>query len=118
LNGRHDFRGFAHLPAPRASRQAGLPARDARSKRRNTTRLLSRVALRRLGQEVRLDVEGNGFLHTMVRSIAGTLIDVGRGRLPPGTAARLLRDKDRRLAGATAPAKGLTLVSVTYRSKQ
>ena len=50
----------------------------------------------------------------MVRSITGTLLDVGRGRLPPGTVRRLLRTKQRRLAGTTAPARGLTLISVHY----
>ena len=72
------------------------------------------VSLTRFGQEIRLDITGNGFLHTMVRSVAGTLIDVGRGRLPPGTVRRMLRSGDRRLAGTTAPGKGLTLVAVDY----
>ena len=107
LTGRHDFRAFAHLSAaPR--RLSG----------RSTIRTVSRVDLRRRGQELHLELEGNGFLHTMARSIAGTLIDVGRGRLPPGTVARLLRTRARRLAGTTAPAKGLTLVSVTFKKCQ
>jgi tRNA pseudouridine38-40 synthase len=100
LRGRHDFRGFA--------RRAGQG-------RATTHRTLASIALRRRGHELRLEVEGDGFLHTMVRSIAGTLIDVGRGRLPAGTVRRLLRTGERALAGTTAPAKGLTLVSVTHR---
>ena len=75
---------------------------------------MSFVRLIRRGSELQLEIEGNGFLHTMVRSIAGTLLDIGRGRLPPGTVRRLLRAPDRRLAGTTAPACGLTLVSVEY----
>ena len=97
LRGRHDFRAFA---------RAG-PVKDTR-------RAIRSIAVRRLGEEIRLDIEGDGFLHTMVRSIMGTLLDVGRGRLPPGTVRRMLRTGDRRLAGTTAPAKGLTLVSVNY----
>jgi tRNA pseudouridine38-40 synthase len=98
LRGRHDFRAFAR----------------ASSWRRTGSRTVTAVALRRKGPELHLEVEGNGFLHTMVRSIAGTLIDVGRGRLAPGTARRMLRTGERRLAGTTAPAKGLSLVDVRY----
>jgi tRNA pseudouridine38-40 synthase len=50
----------------------------------------------------------------MVRSVVGTLIDVGRGRFALGTVARALRTGDRRSIGTVAPAKGLTLVDVTY----
>ncbi|MBI2495932.1 MAG: tRNA pseudouridine(38-40) synthase TruA [Candidatus Omnitrophica bacterium] len=103
LKGAHDFKAFAHAGgAPRAT----------------TRRRMTHVELRRRGEEIQLDLEGNGFLHTMVRSIAGTLIDVGRGRLPAGTVRRLLRTGERRLAGATAPARGLALVSVTYRGQE
>ena len=98
LKGRHDFRAFA-------KRRPGA---------RSTTRAVTEVSLRRCGRELRFEVEGDGFLHTMVRSIAGTLIDIGRGRLAPGTVRRMLRTGDRRLAGATAPAKGLSLVEVRY----
>lgn len=101
LRGRHDFKAFAR--AESAVRQ------------RTTRRALTDVRLTRRGDELHLECEGNGFLHTMVRSIAGTLIDVGRGRLPPGTVRRMLTTKDRRLAGTTAPAKGLALVDVQYR---
>ena len=98
LSGTHDFLAFA---------RAGKMGRATR-------RTITAVRMSRQGPELHLDIEGNGFLHTMVRSIAGTLLDIGRGRLPPGTVRRLLRTKRRRLAGATAPACGLTLFSVTY----
>lgn len=98
LTGRHDFKAFARASSPRHSTVRGITA----------------IRLARRGPELHLDVEGNGFLHTMVRSIAGTLIDVGRGRLPAGTMRKMLRTKTRTLAGTTAPAKGLTLVQVTY----
>ena len=98
LKGRHDFRAFARASSPRAT----------------TVRRITSVRLVRRGDELQLDIEGNGFLHTMVRSIAGTLLDIGRGRLPPGSVRRLLATGNRHLAGTTAPAQGLTLVSVTY----
>lgn len=99
LKGRHNFKAFAR------SEGGG----------RSTIRTISGLRLSRRGPELQLEVEGNGFLHTMVRSIAGTLIDVGRGRLAPGTVRRLLRTGDRRLSGTTAPARGLALVLVDYR---
>ncbi|MBI3997201.1 MAG: tRNA pseudouridine synthase A [Candidatus Omnitrophica bacterium] len=120
LKGRHDFRAFArvdnHERRPLRQQQAagrGTGA-GARSAGRTTVRQVTDVQLKRRGSELHLEIKGSGFLHTMVRSIAGTLIDVGRGRLPAGTVARMLRTKHRALAGTTAPAKGLTLVSVTY----
>ncbi len=61
-----------------------------------------------------LDVRGNAFLHHMVRNIAGTLVEVGQGRRPPEDVGRVLRSRDRTLAGPTAPAQGLCLMSVTY----
>ena len=101
LKGRHDFLAFA-----RAARPAG-----------GAIRAITDVQLARRGSELQLEIEGNGFLHTMVRSIAGTLLDVGRGRLPPGTIRRMLRTRKRELAGTTAPAQGLALVSVGYGRK-
>ena len=60
------------------------------------------------------EVCGNGFLHHMVRNIVGTLIEVGRGRLATRDVVRILRARDRTLAGPTAPARGLCLMSVEY----
>ena len=74
------------------------------------------MSVRRVGPELWIDVEGSGFLHTMVRSIVGTLVDVGRDRLPPGTVRYLLRTGQRRRVGMTAPARGLVLVEVTHDS--
>jgi tRNA pseudouridine38-40 synthase len=59
-------------------------------------------------------VEGDGFLFNMVRTIAGTLIDVGRGRRDPECVVRALETKDRRQSGQTAPPQGLYLVRVLY----
>jgi tRNA pseudouridine38-40 synthase len=59
-----------------------------------------------------VDVEGNAFLHNMVRILVGTIVDVARGRLAPGAVGRALASKDRRDAGITAPAEGLYLEEV------
>ena len=61
---------------------------------------------------VSIVIDGNAFLYNMVRIVVGTLIDVARGRLEEGTIARALEAKDRRVAGTTAPAHGLTLERV------
>lgn len=64
------------------------------------------------GSEIILDVEGGGFLRHMVRNLAGTLIEIGRGRWEVGRAAEILASLDRQEAGPTAPADGLVLVRV------
>ena len=72
------------------------------------------MSVRRSGGELVYTVESRGFLRYMVRTIVGTLLEVGRGRLRPEDVEELFRTKDRSRAGATAAAKGLTLVRVDY----
>ncbi len=98
LKGKHDFTAFA-----RAGGQG------------SAVRKLYAVKIRKSRDELHFEFEGNGFLHGMVRSMVGTLLDIGRGRLPAGTIRRMLRTRQRRLAGTTAPACGLTLMRVYYR---
>ncbi|MGM2765681.1 tRNA pseudouridine(38-40) synthase TruA, partial [Bacillus cereus group sp. BC86] len=57
---------------------------------------------------------GNGFLYNMVRIIAGTLISVGMGQIPPDQNEDILNARDRAAAGPTAPARGLTLIGMEY----
>jgi len=80
----------------------------------NTVRRIFRCDLRRRGARVYLTVEGNGFLHHMVRNMAGTLLEVGRGRISLSDFADLFEKRDRTQAGFTAPANGLILVKVRY----
>jgi tRNA pseudouridine38-40 synthase len=63
---------------------------------------------------ITIDVEGDGFLYNMVRAIAGTLVEVGRGRREPSSIVEVLAARDRSAAGQTAPAHGLTLLWVAY----
>jgi tRNA pseudouridine38-40 synthase len=66
------------------------------------------------GRLLIVEVEADGFLRHMVRTIAGTLVEVGTGRRPPDDLGAVLAARDRRSAGPTAPARGLFLVRVRY----
>ena len=100
LYGRHDFRSFQ--------------AKSGLSTVKNTVRTVKRITIKKDNKFLHIEIEANGFLHNMVRNIAGTLIEIGRGYLPRGSMKKILRSKDRRKAGPTAPAKGLTLIRVRY----
>jgi tRNA pseudouridine38-40 synthase len=63
---------------------------------------------------VEFEVEADGFLYNMVRTMAGTLVEIGRGKTPASWATDVLASRDRRVAGMKAPACGLFLVSVQY----
>jgi tRNA pseudouridine38-40 synthase len=63
---------------------------------------------------IAIEVEGDGFLYNMVRSIAGTLVEVGRGKRDPAWVAKVLAARERTQAGQTAPPHGLTLLWVAY----
>lgn len=103
LLGEHDFTSFCLA---------------ASSKDQVTTRRLETVDAfeeEQLGEEcLVVRVVGNAFLHNMVRIIVGTLVEVGAGRREPGWVADVLAARDRRAAGPTAPACGLTFWQVRY----
>lgn len=96
--GEHDFASF---------QPADSPVRD-------TVRTIDRLSVRDAAGEIVIDVEGDGFLRHMVRIIAGTLAEVGSGARHPHSIADVLAARDRRAAGQTLPAAGLTLMSVSY----
>lgn len=81
---------------------------------RDTVRTIHRVEIREPAGELAIEVDGDGFLRQMVRVMVGSLVDVGRGQKPAESVAAMLAARDRRAAGPTAPAHGLTLVSVRY----
>ncbi len=98
LVGEHDFAAF----------------RASDCERRTTRRLLRQVEVARQGALLTIDVEGTAFLKHMVRILSGTLVAVGRAELTVEQVGGLLEHGDRTQGGMTAPAAGLTLVSVTY----
>jgi tRNA pseudouridine38-40 synthase len=96
LCGTHDFKPFS---------ANGSEVKD-------TVRTVYSVELTAEAPFIFIDVTGSGFLNHMVRIIAGTLISVGIGKRPPECVDAILAGEE--LAGATAPAKGLTLRRVYY----
>jgi tRNA pseudouridine38-40 synthase len=98
LLGRHDFHSF----------ETNWP------NRMSSVRTITHLALNRLGDWLWLDVEADGFLYNMVRAVAGTLVNVGRGYWPESHVAEILQAEDRKEAGPTAPAQGLFLMRVSY----
>jgi tRNA pseudouridine38-40 synthase len=98
--GTHDFSAFASARDPREHRE----------------RTLTRVDVHRPDPDegvIAVDIEGDHFLHNMVRILVGTAVDVARGRRAAGTLAAALASRDRREAGVTAPPDGLYLERVT-----
>jgi tRNA pseudouridine38-40 synthase len=98
LLGRHDFHSFETDWPNRAS----------------SVRTISHARVNRIGDCLWIDVEADGFLYNMVRAIAGTLIQIGRGYWPVDRMLEILSAEDRREAGPTAPPEGLFLMRVTY----
>jgi tRNA pseudouridine38-40 synthase len=104
LLGKHDFSSF------------GVNRGDEGHPKPPNIRCMKKVLIRKKGHELTIDLEADGFLYKMVRSIVGTLLDVGRGRISAEEFKNILAKKDRCQAGQTAPAKGLCLMEVKYRS--
>ncbi len=99
LLGEHDFSSF------RASQcQANTPFRN-----------LHHITVRRYPEWICMDIQGNAFLHHMVRNIMGCLLLVGQHRKPISWLQTVLDAKDRRCASMTAPPDGLYLVDVIYK---
>ncbi len=98
LVGEHDFKSFCAAAAVVES----------------TVRRIYELSVEKEGSEIVIRVQGNGFLYNMVRIIAGTLMEVGRGNLEPEKVREILDAKDRQAAGPTAPACGLTLVKYEF----
>ena len=100
--GEHDFTSFAAV--------------DPENHRENLSnvRTIFSSGWTRDGEEFVYTVRGNGFLHHMVRNLVGTFVLVGKGTLQPKDISRILEERNRSAAGATAPASGLYLVCVEY----
>lgn len=98
MAGTHDFAGFASAGSPRPT----------------TVRTVRRVNVLTRLSELRIDVEGDGFLYNQVRNMVGTLVEIGRGHWPVERVTEILEKRDRSLAGPTAPPHGLCLQWVRY----
>lgn len=83
--------------------------------RRTMVRHVTHCAVLKRGDEIHIEIEADGFLYKMARTIVGTLLEVGLGRRRGESVLELLKSKDRNKAGKTAPAQGLFLVRVKYR---
>ncbi|MCX7816441.1 MAG: tRNA pseudouridine(38-40) synthase TruA [Syntrophales bacterium] len=81
----------------------------------SSTRTLSKLEIHKLNDNrIHITMEANGFLRYMARIITGTLVEVGRGKMPPDDIPIILAARNRTKAGPTAPAKGLFLKEVIY----
>src|SRR5205823_854858 len=89
-------------------------AADSRHEPQSNVRTIFSSRLNRQGDELAYIVQGNGFLHHMVRNLVGTLLLAGKGTLTLADVQRILKMKSRSAAGATAPASGLWLMNVEY----
>ena len=98
LEGTHDFAAFC----------------TRHQKKKSSVRTIYRLEILSEGAEVDIRITGNGFLHNMVRIIAGTLVEIGQGRREPMEIKQLLEEGIREQAGGTMPARGLILQSVEY----
>ena len=109
LIGRHDFSSFQASGC-----SAKHPVRELNSITISDLPSLEFITFRIDTPVIKITIEGSAFLRHMVRNITGTLVDIGRGKYPPEKIKEILRSKDRRNAGPTAPACGLFLEKISY----
>ncbi len=103
LIGEHDFSAFCRRPKRREGEPASLVRRVTEAAWHDDG-----------GGRLRFEIEASSFCHQMVRSVVGTLVDAGRGRLRPGDVLGIIRSRERRRAGDLAPPHGLMLWTVRY----
>lgn len=99
LIGTHNFQSFTTL----------------KPGKKTTVRTINYIDINKDGNFIKIEVNGDGFLMNMVRIIAGTLLEVGKGKLKPSDVARILESRKRSEAGPMAEAKGLCLEEVEYK---
>lgn len=106
LRGKRDFKAFC----------------ASGSSAKTTTRTVRKISIRTIRYAlyamryslIAIDIEADGFLYNMARNIAGTLVEIGRGRFKKGDLEKILLSRDRRQAGPKAPSRGLFLAKVRY----
>ena len=107
LEGRHDFAAFQGAGSDVAT--------TVRTMTRSRILATEDAEAGSLGERlITYEITGDGFLRHMVRNIAGTLVEVGRGRRSPESIREIIAGRDRSAAGVTAPARGLFLAAVEY----
>lgn len=99
LVGEHDFASFC----------------SSKSQVKTTVRTVYTLEVSKMDDIIKIRISGNGFLYNMVRIIVGTLLKVGLGVYPPEHVETILEAKDRYQAGPKAPARGLTLIGISYQ---
>lgn len=102
MAGEHDFKSFCSVQTQALT----------------TVRRVDSVKVFKEGDEIVIRVAGRGFLYNMVRIMAGTLLEAGRGHIAPEKVKEILAAKDRQAAGPTAPACGLTLVGYEFLTEE
>lgn len=98
FEGEHDFKAF----------------KSSGTSSKSSVRVIYKAFLKEENNRIIIELTGNGFLYNMVRIIAGTLVDVGLGKLAPDSIPDIIESKDRTRAGKTFPPQGLFLVKVEY----
>ena len=98
FEGKHDFKAF---------KASGTSSKSS-------VRTIYKARVYEEGDRIYIELTGNGFLYNMVRIIAGTLLDVGAGKIMPEDIPQMIEDKKRENAGRTLPARGLCLMKVEY----
>ena len=98
LLGRHNFTSF----------------QATETRQRNPLRTIKQIKISQDKEMLNIDIQADSFLYNMVRNIVGTLLEIGRGKIPQGSMIKILKARNRKLAGPTVPAKGLCLLKVKY----
>jgi tRNA pseudouridine38-40 synthase len=98
LTGRHDFKSF----------------RAVDGEEKNSVRTVKYIKIEKDGDLVYIYIEADGFLYNMARNIAGTLVEVGRGKFAVSRVKDIMLKRDRKFSGPTMPARGLCMVAVKY----
>jgi tRNA pseudouridine38-40 synthase len=109
LAGRHNFSSFMG-----AGSDIKDPVRELFSLDIEKLEEMNFMTASIIGKFIRIRIDADGFLKHMARNIVGTLVEIGRGRIPPHHMEKILKSHDRKLAGPTAPAHGLFLEKIEY----
>ena len=99
FEGEHDFKAF---------KASGTSSKSS-------VRTIYKAKVEKQGERIIIELTGNGFLYNMVRIIAGTLVEVGLGKIKPEEISEIIEKKERANAGKTLPPQGLYLVKVEYK---